>query len=82
MKKGHFEELYAQIVKGEKETKQLLLDFEVSYPGVAKETNVDSIAENLQRKSNLASVLAELRSKNTVNFPSEEQTELEYEPEL
>lgn len=82
MKKGHFEELYAQIVKGEKETKQLLLDFEVSYPGVAKETNVDSIAENLQRKSNLASVLAELRSKNTVNFPSEEQTELEYELEL
>ena len=61
MENGNFEELYAQTVKGEKETKELLLHFEQDYPGVTKEENADKIAGTLQRKANKASVLAQLR---------------------
>lgn len=63
MQNGHFSELYAQTVKGEKETKNLLLHFEQDYPGLTKEANVNEIAENLRRKTNRASVLAQLRKK-------------------
>lgn len=65
MQNGHFSELYAQTVEGEKETKNLLIGFEQDYPGVTKEINVNEIAENLQRKTNRASVLAQLRKKKT-----------------
>ena len=51
----------AQTVAGEKETKELLLQFEQDYPGVTKESNVDAIAGTLQKKTNRASVLAQLR---------------------
>ena len=61
MENGNFEELYAQTVKGEKETRELLLHFEQDYPGVAKEENIDKIAGALQRKASRASVLAQLR---------------------
>ena len=63
MANGHFEELYEQTAIGEKETKALLIQFEQDYPGVAKESNVDEIAGNLQRKTDRASILAKLREK-------------------
>ena len=36
MRDGHFGELYAQTIIGEKETKELLIKFEQDYPGVTK----------------------------------------------
>ena len=38
-------------------------EFEQDYPGVAKESNVDEIAGNLQQKTDRASILAKLREK-------------------
>lgn len=61
MRDGHFEELYAQASIGEKETRSLLLDFEQAYPGVTKESNINEIAENLQKQTRKASILAQLR---------------------
>lgn len=63
MRDGNFSELYAQTIIGEKETKELLIGFEQDYPGVAKEANVNEIAENLQKKTSRASVLAQLRER-------------------
>lgn len=61
MQNRHFQELYEQIAKDEMETKELLIQFEQDYPGMAKEGNIDSIAETLQKKASKASVLAQLR---------------------
>ena len=55
--------LYEQTAAGEKETKELLLQFEQDYPGTMKEDNVDAIAGTLQQKTNRASILARLREK-------------------
>lgn len=63
MQDGRFSELYAQTIIGEKETKELLIRFVQDYPGVAKEVNVDRIAENLQKKASRASILASLREE-------------------
>ena len=63
MKMGSFAELYEQTVSGEKETRELLVQFEQNYPGITRDTNVDTIAGNLQKKSNRASILARLREK-------------------
>ncbi len=65
MHDAHFEELYEQIVKGEKETKELLIQFEQDYPGVTREVNVSYIANNLQQKTNQAAILAMLREKRS-----------------
>ena len=62
---GRFAELYAQTVIGEKETKELLIEFERDHPRVTKESNVDAIAESLQKKTNRASVLAQLRERKS-----------------
>lgn len=72
MQDGNFIALYEQTLRGEKETKNLLIGFEQNYPGVAKETNVDEIAENLQKKTNRASVLAELRKKKLDHTPRDD----------
>ena len=61
MRSGQLAQLYAQTAAGEKETKELLLQFEQDYPGVTKESNVDAIARTLQKKTNRASVPAQLR---------------------
>ena len=63
MQDGHFTELFEQAVNGEQETRELLIRFEQDYPGVTKESNVDEIAEKLQKKSDRATVLASLREK-------------------
>lgn len=62
MKDGQFEALYAQILNGEKETRSILIHFEEEYPGVTKESNVEEIAGNLQKKADRASILAKLRN--------------------
>lgn len=83
MRDGRFSELYAQTVIGEKETREILLRFEQDYPGVMKDGNVDSIAENLQKKTNRASVLAKLREGKTE--PKQQESakgpENRYEPD-
>lgn len=61
MHSGQLAQLYAQTAAGEKETKELLLRFEQDYPGVTKESNVDAIAGTPQKRTNRASVLAQLR---------------------
>lgn len=63
MSDGRYEYLYEQTMQGEQETKELLLQFEQDYPGVTKAGNVNDIAENLQLKSNKASIIAQLRQK-------------------
>ena len=63
MKDGRFVELYEQTASGEKETKELLIQFEKDYPDVTRESNVDEIAGNLQKKTDRASILAKLREK-------------------
>ena len=63
MADGHFAELYEQTVSGERETKDLLIQFEKDYPGKTKESNVEEIAGSLQKKTDRASVLAKLREK-------------------
>jgi len=65
MQDGRFEELFAQVVSGEKETKSLLLRFEQDYPGVLQQTNVGEIVGGLQEKASQASVLAKLREKKS-----------------
>lgn len=61
MNSNQLAQLYEQIAAGEKETKALLIRFEQDYPGVTKQSNVDAIAGTLQKKTNRASVLAQLR---------------------
>ncbi len=63
MENGDFETLYAQIIRGEQETKDLLLEFEKNYPQTIRPENVDTIAENLQQKTDRASVMAMLRKR-------------------
>ena len=63
MEDGRFVELYEQTASGERETKELLIQFEKDYPGVSRESNVDEIAEILQKKTDRASILARLREK-------------------
>ena len=63
MENGNFEQLYEETVQGEQETKELLVKFEKDYPGETKNNNVDNIVENLQKKADKATVLAELRGK-------------------
>lgn len=79
MYNGDLAQLYAQTTAGEKETKELLLQFEQDYPGVMKESNVDAIAGTLQKKTNRASVLAQLReiqqSQNEILPPDREHSE-------
>lgn len=67
LRNGRFEELYGQILKDEEETKNLLIGFEQDYPGVTKESNVDEITGNLQKKTDRATILAKLREKTTEN---------------
>ena len=76
MQDGHFENLYEEIVNGEKETKALLIRFEQDYPGVTKESNVNEIASNLQKKSDRASVLAKLREKKATITQQNQSGEL------
>lgn len=63
MNDGRFEVLYEQTAIGEQETKELLLRFEKDYPGITTKTNVDEIAESLQKKSDQASILSMLRKR-------------------
>ena len=65
MQDGNFSELYAQTIIGENETKELLIGFERDYPGITIEANVNEIAENLQKKTSRASVLAQLRARRS-----------------
>ena len=76
MADGQFEQLYEQTARGEKETKELLIQFEKDYPGVTKKANVDGIAENLQKRSDKASILAQLRHMK----PEDDRTTAEKKP--
>ena len=77
LRNGRFEELYGQILKDEEETKELLIGFEQEYPGVTKESNVDEIAGNLQKKTDRATILAKLREKTTEDDFSKTENRLE-----
>ena len=71
MEDGHFEKMYNETVRGEEETKNLLIDFGERYPGLMKESNVDKIAEVLQGNSDRASIFTLLREKK--------QSEMKYD---
>ncbi len=71
--------LFEQTAAGEKETRELLMQFEQEYPGATTEENVDAIAGTLQKKSDRASILAKLREKQppkeAIQTPSPEEKE-------
>jgi hypothetical protein len=63
MMRGRFEKLYEQVAQGEKETKKLMIQFEKDYPGIMKNSNVNEIAGTLQKKTDKASIIAQLRQR-------------------
>ena len=63
MERGNFQELYAETLSSERETKARLVQFEQSYPGVLDENNVDSVTESIQRKSDRDSIIKLLLEK-------------------
>lgn len=63
MRDGRFDYLYKQILAGEKETRSLLIHFENSYKDILNKSNVDVIAEKLQKKADKATILSELNKK-------------------
>ena len=63
MRSERLSQLYAETVSAETETKDLLIQFERDYPGRMKGTNVDAIAGELQKKTDRASILAQLRKR-------------------
>lgn len=63
MADGHFTQLYTQVSENEKDTKDMLIQFEQDYPGFMKEENVNDIADTLQKKADKASILAQLRKE-------------------
>ena len=50
MKKGEFEKIYTEISAEENKAKDLLINFEQDYPGVANTANVNDILMNLKKK--------------------------------
>ena len=52
MKKGDFEKVYTEISVEENKAKDLLINFEQDYPGVANTANVNDILMNLKKKQN------------------------------
>ena len=63
MEDGRFGELYEQTASGEREVGSLLVQFEQNYPNVITDKNAEEIADNLQKKTDRASILAKLREK-------------------
>ena len=51
MQNKRYEEMYDAIRESEKNTKSVLLDFDKKYPGVLGDSNIDSVIENADRKS-------------------------------
>lgn len=52
MKKGDFEKVYTEISVEENKAKDLLINFEQDYPGVANTANVNDILMSLKKKQN------------------------------
>lgn len=77
MENGDFEGLYARIVRGEQETKALLLDFERSYPQAIQAEGADAIAEKLQQKTDRAQVLAVLRKRQAASSTQKQKAPLD-----
>lgn len=50
MKNGNFTDVYNSVKNEEKDSKDILLDFQKDYPNVAKESNINDIIESLKRK--------------------------------
>lgn len=50
IKNGNFEEIYASVKNKEKESKEILMDFEKEYENVANASNVDDILKSLKAK--------------------------------
>ena len=51
MENKRYGEMYDAIRESEKNTKSVLLDFDKKYPGVLGDSNIDSVIENADRKS-------------------------------
>ena len=47
---GNYEKLYKQITENEKETKELLIDFQEENPGELKKENLDEVLKRLRDK--------------------------------
>jgi len=63
MQNGDFSGLFQQTLLAESETKELLLQFELDYPGVMQSENVDTIAGGFQQRTGKEALLAKLREK-------------------
>ena len=52
LKNGDFENIYSSVKNDEIESKDILVDFEQDYAGVAKESNINDILKMLKEKRN------------------------------
>ena len=56
LENGHYEQKYKEAIKREKDTKEFLIHFQETYPGIMKENNIDKIIEDHQKRTNIASM--------------------------
>ena len=63
MADGDFESLYKQVREGEQDNDVLLLSFDRDNTGILNNTNVNDLLEDLQTKSDRASILDEIRKR-------------------
>lgn len=67
MESGQFESMYREAVGGEKEARALLLRFDRDYPGAAKASNADAIADSLRKKTDSLSLIERLKKVQEKN---------------
>lgn len=74
LKDRHYLTIYDTIRQGELQAKEILLDFQQTYPGLMKENNVDSILELKTRIETKASVLEQLNALKKLRDSQETDT--------
>ncbi len=82
MENGDFKALYDAVVRGEQETKGLLLNFEKNYPQAMKPENADTIADTLQQKTDRATVMAMLRKRQADGVAQKQDSHVVHRDDL
>ncbi len=77
MENERYEELYDAIRESEQKTRSVLLAFDKKYPGVLGESNINSVIENADKKSeDKVSVRATLERFKKEQKPTKQKTEI------
>ena len=62
MQNGNFAAVYEEVRAGERQAKDLMVQFQQDYPGIMKQENAEDILKNLQRREDSrTSILAQLK---------------------